>query len=157
VTLTIKPAPVRKALTVRAPAEKAFKVFTEGFDRWWPRSHSIGDSPLKRAVLEPKPGGRWYSLLEDGSECEWGEVLAYEPPTRLLLAWRIDGAWKFDPELLTEVEVTFTALPDGQTRVELEHRGLERMVAAGEAARAAIDSPGGWGGILELFKSSAEA
>jgi uncharacterized protein YndB with AHSA1/START domain len=87
--LAIKPAPVRKSVSVAAPPETAFRVFTAGFDSWWPRTHSIGEAALKTAVIEPRTGGRWYGLLENGSEAEWGDVLAWEPPRRLLLAWRI--------------------------------------------------------------------
>jgi uncharacterized protein YndB with AHSA1/START domain len=153
-TLAIKPAPVRKTLTVDASPQRAFEVFTAGFDRWWPRSHSIGDSPLKTAVIEGKPGGRWYGLLENGTEAEWGDVLAWEPPGRLVLAWRIGTDWKYDPDLLTEVEVRFT--PEGEgTRVDFEHRHLERMGEGGEGARATFDSEGGWGGLLAMFAAEA--
>ena len=152
--LAIKPAPVRKSVSVAASPETAFRVFTTGFDSWWPRSHSIGDSPLKTAVIEPAIGGRWYGLLENGTEAPWGDVLAWEPPRRVLLAWRIGADWVYDPRLLTEVEVTFT--PDGAaTRVELEHRLLENMGAAGEGARAMFDSEGGWGGLLAMFAAQA--
>lgn len=160
---TITPAPVKKTLTVRASPETAFRVFTEGFDRWWPRSHHIGKAELKHAIIEPKAGGRWYEVCADGSECEWGDVLAWEPPLpggqrgRLLLAWRLNAQWDYERELLTEVEVRFTALDDGQTRVDFEHRGFERMGAGGEAARAGVDSPGGWGAILAEFKTVADA
>jgi uncharacterized protein YndB with AHSA1/START domain len=147
---TIAPAPVRKSVTVAAPPERAFEVFTRRFDAWWPRSHSIGDSPLKMAVLEPRRGGRWYGALENGTEAEWGDVLAWDPPRRVLLSWRIGADWKYDPDLTTEVEVTFTAEGAG-TRVELEHRHLERMGAAADGARAAFDSDGGWGGLLRMF------
>lgn len=153
----MNPAPVRKTLTVRATPETAFRVFTEGFDRWWPRSHHIGKAELARAIIEPKAGGRWYEVGVDGSECPWGEVLAWEPPGRLLLAWRLNAQWEYDPDLLTEVEVRFTALDDGQTRVDFEHRGFERMGAGGEAARAGVDSPSGWGAILAAFKDVLEA
>jgi uncharacterized protein YndB with AHSA1/START domain len=154
---TITPAPVRKTLTVRAPAQKAFAVFTDGFDRWWPRSHHIGKSPLKRGVIEPRVGGRWYEIGEDGSECDWGDVLAWEPPTRLMLAWRLNARWEYDPDLLTEVEIRFVAVSENETRVDFEHRGFERMGAGGEAARAGVDSPNGWGAILAEFQKSAEA
>jgi uncharacterized protein YndB with AHSA1/START domain len=153
-SLAIKPAPVRKSISVAAPPETAFRVFTAGFDRWWPRSHSIGEAALKTAVIEPAVGGRWYGLLENGAEAEWGEVLAWEPPRRVVLAWRIGADWRYDPALLTEVEVTFT--PEGAaTRVELEHRLLENMGAAGEGARAQFDSENGWGGLLALFAAQA--
>jgi len=153
-SLAIKPAPVKKTLTVAAAPQKAFEVFTAGFDRWWPRSHSIGEAPLKTAVIEPRQGGRWYGLLENGTEAEWGDVLAWEPPARLLLAWRIGADWKYDPDLLTEVEVVFT--PEGKgTRVNFEHRLLENMGAEGEGARASFDSDGGWGGLLQMFAAEA--
>ncbi|HET7714780.1 MAG TPA: SRPBCC family protein [Bauldia sp.] len=155
-TAFIQPAAVRRSVTVRVSRERAFSVFTEGFDRWWPRSHTISDSPLKKAVIEPRVGGRWFGLSEDGRESEWGDVLVFEPPARLVLAWRIGGQWTYDPNLLTEVEVTFTDLGQGQTRVDLEHRGLERLGAAGEAARVAIAGPEGWGGLLEAFRAAAE-
>ena len=153
-SLAIKPAPVKKTLTVAAAPQKAFEVFTAGFDRWWPRSHSIGEAPLKTAVIEPRQGGRWYGLLENGTEAEWGDVLAWEPPARLLLAWRIGADWKYDPDLLTEVEVVFTP-EGGGTRVNFEHRLLENMGAEGEGARASFDSEGGWGGLLQMFAAEA--
>ena len=153
-SLAIKPAPVKKTLVVAASPQKAFDVFTAGFDRWWPRSHSIGESPLRTAVLEGRNGGRWYGLLENGAEAEWGDVLAWDPPNRLLLAWRIGADWKYDPALLTEVEVVFT--PEGEgTRVNFEHRLLENMGAEGEGARATFDSEGGWTGLLQMFAAEA--
>jgi len=149
-SLAIKPAPVRKSLTVPAPPARAFEVFTAGFGSWWPKSHSIGDSPLKQGVIEGRVGGRWYGALEDGSEQPWGEVLAWEPPSRLVLAWRISTAWAYDPDLLTEVEVTFA--PEGAgTRVTLEHRLLENMGDGAEGARASFESDGGWMGLLRLY------
>jgi uncharacterized protein YndB with AHSA1/START domain len=152
---TITPAPIRKTLTVRATPEKAFRVFTEGFDRWWPKSHTIGKAALKEAVLEPKPGGRWYGIDVEGGEQDWGEVLEWEPPRRLLLAWRISGQWAYDPKVGTEVEVVFTDLGEGQVRVDFEHRHLERL---GEGAvEAATAMGGGWATILELYKTVAES
>ncbi len=153
-SLAIKPAPVKKTLVVAASPQRAFEVFTAGFDRWWPRSHSIGDSPLKTAVIEGREGGRWYGLLENGQEAEWGDVLAWDPPNRLLLAWRIGADWRYDPALLTEVEVLFTAEGEG-TRVNFEHRLLENMGAEGEGARASFDSEGGWTGLLRMFAAEA--
>ena len=150
---TITPAAIRKTFTVRAAPEKAFAIFTDGLYRWWPKTHSIGASPLKTAVLEPGVGGRWYGLHEDGSEGPWGDVLVWEPPTHLVLAWRITGEWGYDPNLLTEVEVRFTALADGETRVDLEHRGLERFGASEAAARTRTSMDGGWGLILDSFQA----
>lgn len=151
----IRPAPVRRSVFVKASPEHAFKVFTDGFDRWWPRSHSIGESPLKEARLEPGVGGRWYSTLEDGTSSQWGEVLAWEPPTRLVLAWRITADWQCDPNFLTEVEVRFTP-ENGGVRVDLEHRKLEAYGERAEQVKASIDSEGGWNGILKMFAAEAE-
>ena len=151
-------APVRKTVTVRASAERAFRVFTEGFDTWWPRSHHIGKSPMTRAIVQPWAGGRCYCEQVDGTECDWGTVTAWQPPSRLVLAWQITGDWRYEPDVAksSEVEVTFTPLPDGSTRVDVEHRHLERHGAGGPAMRTAVDSPNGWGGLLQMFADRAE-
>jgi uncharacterized protein YndB with AHSA1/START domain len=154
---TIRPAPVRKSITVKADAPRAFEVFTAGIGRWWPRSHRIGSSAQKDVVMEPQAGGRWYEISEDGSHCNWGKALAWEPPTRLVLAWQISADWKYDPDLITEVEVRFTPLGGGSTRVDLEHRNLERFGDKIEGIRAQIDSPNGWTAILKLYAEAAEA
>jgi|SRR5215469_2605634 len=155
-TTTIRPAPVRKSITVKADAAHAFEVFTARIGSWWPRSHSVGSSPQKNVVVEPRAGGRWYEIGDDGSQCNWGKVLAWDPPSRLLLAWQINGDWKYDPSLVTEVEVRFTALADGETRVELEHRNIERFGDKVESMRTAIDSEGGWTAIVKLYAEAAE-
>ena len=153
---TIHPAPVRKSITVKADAARAFEVFTGRIGSWWPRSHCIASSPQKDVVLEPRAGGRWYEIGEDGSQCNWGKVLAWEPPVRVVLAWQIGADWKYDPDLTTEVEVTFTPVEGGATRVDLEHRNLERFGDKAETVRASIDSEGGWGGILKVYAEVAE-
>ena len=151
----IRPAPVRKVVSVDATPQRAFDVFTAGFGRWWPgASHHIGQASYKTAVLEPRVGGRWYEIGEDGSECQWGDVLAWDPPRRLVLAWRIGADWQFHAELETEVEVTFVA-EGASTRVTLEHRHLERMGEAAEAVRVQIDSDSGWTGIMALYAAEA--
>ena len=142
---------VRKQITVEALPEHAFRVFTEQLDRWWPRGHHIGKSALKTAVLEPRAGGRWYEVGEDGSECDWGRVLVWDPPRRLVLAWQINGQWQFDPNLVTEVEAVFVADGAGRTRVELEHRNLDRFGEFAEPVAKAFDSDDGWFGILKQF------
>jgi uncharacterized protein YndB with AHSA1/START domain len=146
----IRPAPVRKSIFVDAPQARAFEVFTSGIARWWPKSHKIGQADLDRPVIEPRSGGRWYEVDVDGSECEIGKVAAWDPPTRLVLIWQLTAEFKYDANLVTEVEVQFT--PEGSgTRVDLEHRNLERLGDTADALRASIDSPGGWGGLLELY------
>lgn len=144
---------VRQSVTVAASPEQAFRVFTADFDSWWPRSHHIGSSPMTKAVIEGNVGGRCYSSQQDGTDCPWGQVLAWEPPHRLVLAWQITHDWKFEPDLTrsSEVEIRFTDLGSGKTRVDLEHRHFERMGPHGDVVRQAVDSPGGWGNLLEMY------
>ena len=156
-TATISPSPVRRSVTVKVSPARAFEVFTSGFSSWWPKTHSIGTVPLKTATIEPRAGGRWYETGEDGSECPWGDVIAWEPPQRIVLAWRIGTDWKFDPDLLTEVEVRFVPLASGGTRVDLEHRLLENMGPKAEETAVMLDSEGGWGGILLGFGAVLDA
>lgn len=152
----IRPAPVRRSVFVNATPQHAFEVFTAGFGRWWPKTHSVGSAPQKDAVLELREGGRWYEVGEDGSQQDWGRVATWEPPQRVVLIWSIGADWKYDPKLETEVEITFT--PEGSgVRVDLEHRNLERMGEAAEAVAASIGAEGGWGGLLRMFADVAEA
>ena len=146
---------VNREIVVQASPERAFRVFTENFDSWWPRGHHIGKADMKAAVMEPKTNGRWYELGVDGSECDWGYVMAWEPPHRVLLAWQLDGQWQYNPSLVTEVEVTFTPIGSGATRVELEHRNLERFGEHEDAVRQAIGSEQGWNGLLQLYGKTA--
>lgn len=152
----IHPAPVRSVVTVKAAPDKAFDTFTRGIGRWWPKTHSIVGVPQRDVVLGPAAGGRWFEIGEDGSTCDWGRVLAYEPPHRRLLAWQVNAEWKFDPGFVTELELRFVALAGGGTRVELEHRNLERFGDAAGTMREKFDAPGGWQGILELFAAEAD-
>jgi uncharacterized protein YndB with AHSA1/START domain len=147
--------PVRRQVTVEASQVRCFEVFTTGIDRWWPREHHIGKSPLARQVLEPRASGRWYSVCQDGSECEVGKVLVWDPPHRLVLAWQITARWQYDPAFVTEVEVVFTADGPRRTRVDLEHRNLERYGDDAAAFRKTIDAAGGWGLLLDMFARTA--
>jgi len=157
-TQPISDRPVRKSITVRASVDHAFRVFTEGIDGWWPRGHHIGKSPMTKAIIQGRAGGRCYSEQADGTECDWGSILVWEPPQRFVMAWQLSPAWQYEPDLAksSEVEVRFTAEPDGSTRVDLEHRYFERHGVGSESMRAAIDSPNGWNGLLELFRARAE-
>ena len=153
-TSTIIPAPIHKEIRVTAPPARAFDLFTAGMSQWWLKTHTINPtkSPLKDIIIEPRRDGRWFERGEDGSECQWGKVLAWEPPARVLLAWQINSAWQFDPALITEVEIRFT--PEGSgTKVELEHRHLERLGDGAEALRDAFQR--GWGMLLEEFATRA--
>jgi uncharacterized protein YndB with AHSA1/START domain len=146
---------IRKQLTVEAPLERAFRVFTANMGAWWPKEHHIGTAALKDCVIEPKVNGRWYELGEDGTTCEWGKVLTWDPPRRLVLAWQLGPDFKYDPAFLTEVEVTFSLLGPKSTRVDFEHRNLERFGEAAERLRGQID--GGWGEILESYRRTTAA
>jgi uncharacterized protein YndB with AHSA1/START domain len=151
----IRPAPVRKSIFVNAPQDRAFNVFTNGIGRWWPKTHKIGQADVDRPIIEPSVGGRWYELDVDGSECEIGKVSVWDPPARLVLIWQLTPEFKYDPDLVTEVEVLFT--PEGAgTRVELEHRDLERMGEKADAMRKTVSGPGGWPALLQLFADEAE-
>lgn len=151
--------PVRKSLRVKAPAALAFRVFTEEMDSWWPRTHHIGPSPMKRVVVEPRPGGAIYTEQEDGTVCPWASVKVWDPPFRFVMAWQVSPAWQFEPDLekCSEVEVLFTPADDGTTLIELEHRGIERHGPGCARMREQVGADGGWGGLLRLFGEKVES
>lgn len=154
-TRMIAIAPVRKSIQVKAGQSHAFDVFTAGLGRWWPTSKTIGRPPMKMAVFEPRPGGRWYELSEDGFEADVGKVLIWEPPHRFVISWDLNSNWKPDTTVSSEVEVQFIAEGPHNTRVELEHRNFEKLGEEdGTKMRNAVD--GGWPGKLEHFKREAE-
>jgi uncharacterized protein YndB with AHSA1/START domain len=155
--LEIRPAPINRSVVVKADVARSFAAFTDRMGRWWPRTHSIGSTPLADVIVEPRVGGRWYERSTDGAECEWGKVLAWDPPGRLILAWQLDANWKYDPALVLEVEITFTALEGGMTRVDLEHRNLERYGDKAATVRDMVGSDNGWVGILKSFVADVEA
>lgn len=150
-THTEEMSQVRKVVSVQASPAVAWRVFTEKLGTWWPLStHKIGKSRPVDARIEPRAGGRWYEIGEDGSTCDWGRVLVWEPTSRLVLSWEISADWQHDPNLKTEVEVQF--IPEGEgTRVELEHRHLERYGDRRDEMRAIFESEGGWGMLLGSF------
>ena len=149
--LRITPAPVRKSITVNASQARAFEAFTARMIRWRRPDHHIGTSPMKDVVLEPKVGGGWYEVGEDGTVCEWGKVLEWDPPRRFVLAWQLGADWKYDPDFMTVLEVRFAAAEGSATRVELEHRDLERYGERVAEVRASLDAPGGWTGALAAY------
>ena len=153
---TIKPAPVRRSIQVNASPAKAFDVFTAGMGRWWLPSHKLGKTAFKDVIIEPCAGGRWFERSEDGSEWNWGKVLVWEPPARVVLAWQVDANFVYQPCLTTELEIRFIAEAGG-TRVELEHRNLDRYGPQEQSIRATFESPNGWSGLLAQFKARAEA
>ena len=137
---------VRTSIVVDAPRERAFSVFTADMGRWWPKEHHILRSELADTVFEPRVGGAIIDRGTDGSECRWGRVLAYDPPERVVFSWDISLAWEIetDPERASEVEVRFAEEAPGRTRVELEHRNLERHGPGWESMRAAVSAQDGW-------------
>jgi uncharacterized protein YndB with AHSA1/START domain len=151
----ISPAPIRKTLRVKASPERAFDTFTAGMGRWWLKTHSLLGAAQKDVVIEPRAGGRWYEIGEDGSEQQWGRVLAWEAPERVLLAWQLDADWSYDPEFETTVEVRFTADGD-HTIVEFEHRDLDRFGERAEAVRGDYDTgmDGGWQQLLVNYQET---
>ena len=157
-TTRIAPAPIRKSLRVRASQDKAFRTFVAGMGTWWLKSHSLLASPQKDVIVEPRTGGRWFEVGEDGSEQDWGRVLEWAAPDRVVLAWQLNADWAYDPDFETSVEVRFT--PDGDfTLVEFEHRDLERYGARAEELRGGYESgmDGGWAALLAGFQKVAEA
>ena len=144
---------VTASIEVEAPIERAFSVFTDGIGSWWPSEHHILQAELAEMVFEPRAGGHVYDRGVDGSECRWARVLVYEPPGRVVISWDINLQWQLetDPERTSEIEIRFVAESPTRTRVEIEHRHLDRHGDGWEQMRAAVGSPDGWGMSLRQF------
>jgi uncharacterized protein YndB with AHSA1/START domain len=146
-------AAVNRSVTVNATPDRAFEVFTAGFNTWWPiESHHIGEKMAVEVVMEPRAGGRWFERDADGGECEWGFVTEWDPPERVVLAWHLTPEYESDPDpdRASEIEVRFTP-QDGGTLVELEHRGFEKHAETGARIRETVSGPGGWTELIELY------
>lgn len=149
--------PLFGSATVNLSLDQAFAFFTGSMSAWWPAEYHIGASDMVATVVEPAVGGRWFERDEDGTECDWGRVLVWEPPHRLVLTWQVNGYWAFDPDPAhaSEIEVRFTAEADAQTVVTLEHRHLDRLLE-GAVLRDQIErAGGGWGSVLQRFAAVA--
>jgi uncharacterized protein YndB with AHSA1/START domain len=144
---------VQTQIVVEAPIERAFNVFVEQFDRIKPREHNMLGVEIAQTVFEPHAGGRIYDRGVDGSECQWGRVLAHEPPDRVVFSWDISPQWQVetDPGKTSEVEVRFVAETSERTRVELEHRHLERHGPGWEGLRDGVAASHGWPLYLQRF------
>ena len=144
---------IRHEVVVDAPVERAFSVFTDGFGRFKPREHNMLSVDIAETIFEPRVGGHVYDRGVDGSECRWARVLAYEPPYRVVISWDISPQWQVETDLdkTSEVEVRFTAEGPDRTRVELEHRNLDRHGDGWEAVREGVDSEGGWPLYLQRY------
>ena len=148
-------APIIKTVTVKAPPARAFELFASQMERWWPAGKTVGRNPHVAIVLEPRVDGRWFERDGEGNETHWGRVLVWEPPKRLLLGWQLNSQWRYDPDFLTEVELTFAPAEGGGTTVTLEHRNLERFGA--DAAKHAQALGSGWPALLAEFANHANA
>jgi uncharacterized protein YndB with AHSA1/START domain len=147
-------APIVQTVQVKANPARAFELFTTRMSQWWPAGRTIGRNPHVAIVIEPHVNGRWFERDAEGNETQWGKVLAWEPPERVLLAWQINSTWHFDPQFVTEVELTFVPAAQGGTVMRLEHRNLERFGA--DAARHADTLRGGWPKYVNLFAQYAD-
>jgi len=152
------PAPaevVRRQIVVPAPLEKAFAVFTERFGDFKPPEHNLLAAPIAETVFEPRVGGYIYDRATDGSECRWARVLAYEPPHRVVFSWDIGPTWQIEtePENTSEVEVRFVADGDDRTRVELEHRNLDRHGPGWQSVADGVGSDQGWPLYLARYEA----
>ena len=142
---------IRRHVVVAASQQRAFEVFTDGMTGWWPAHHHIGTAPIEEIVVEHREGGRWYTRHADGSETQTGHVMAWEPHERVVLSWQIGADWRYDPQLVTTVELRFVAEAPDRTRVELEHRDLERFGPDAERMRQVFSGPDAWEGTLAAF------
>ena len=144
-TATTNESSVRRSIVVDAPIEHVFKVFTAEMGSWWDPSKHLIDG-FKEMVVEPRTGGRIIDYAHDGTTCAWARVLAYDPPNRFAFSWDINLAWQIeaDPKRASEVDVRFVSEGPDRTRVELEHKHLDRHGDGWEAMRDAVGSPNGW-------------
>jgi uncharacterized protein YndB with AHSA1/START domain len=148
-------APIIRSVAVKASPQRAFEAFTTQMGQWWPREHSIAAKPAETVVVEPHVGGKWFERDADGTETQWGKVLAWDPPDRVTLAWQIGADWAYDPDLITDVEMSFIDQGDGTTLVTLAHRKLERVGAGAQSLADQLG--GGWPRVLQNFADYAAA
>ena len=144
---------IRTSVVVEVPIDRAFNVFVTDFDKVKPREHKMLEAEIAESVFEPRIGGRVFDRGVDGSECQWARVLAYEPPDRIVFSWDITPTWRIETDLekTSEVEVRFIAEGEDRTRVELEHRHLDRHGDGWESERDAVEGDGGWPLYLRRF------
>jgi len=160
---TVEESVVRKSVRAQAPVERAFSVFVEQMETWWPATHHISKTPFEAIFVEPRVGGRWYERNAAGEQCDWGKVLAWDPPHRVTFSWHVgpghdqpDWVCDPDPAKASEVEIRFTAEAPGTTLVELEHSKLERHGKGWQQLRTVFEGPGAWAGMLALYARAAE-
>jgi uncharacterized protein YndB with AHSA1/START domain len=150
---------IRTDVVVDAARERAFKLFTEQFDRIKPREHNMLGVEIAESVFEPHAGGRVYDRGVDGTECQWARVLVFEPPERIVFTWDISPYWQLETDLskASEVEIRFVAESEDRTRVELEHRHLDRHGDGWEGLRAGVEGDAGWPLYLARYAEQVAA
>ena len=155
---TVEEAVVRKSIRVQVPIERAFSVFVEQMEMWWPAEHHIGEKPFQSIIVEPRVGGRWYERDAEGRDCEWGTVRAWDPPRLVTFSWHLGPNWKFSADLTkaSDVAIRFTSEGPSTTFVELVHSGIERHGEGHEKLRVMLDGPGAWVDTLAAFAKAAD-
>ena len=146
--------PVYHSLEVNGSADRAFELFTSQMGKWWPGGPTPAVNAAVDIVVEPRPGGRWYEIDSEGNETQWGTVVMWGPPHRLILGWQLGQDWRFEASLVTEVEIGFADTGNGKTLVSLEHRNLERFGDYAQERRNQVDS--GWPARLADFRDFSE-
>jgi Activator of Hsp90 ATPase homolog 1-like protein len=155
---TVEEAVVRKSIRVQASIERAFSVFVEQMEMWWPAEHHIGEKPFESIIVEPRVGGRWYERDAEGKDCLWGWVRAWDPPRLVTFSWHLGPNWQFSADLAkaSDVAIRFTSEGPSATLVELEHSGIERHGEGYEQLRVALDGPDAWTRTLAEFAKAAD-
>jgi uncharacterized protein YndB with AHSA1/START domain len=146
---------IRRDVVVDVGPARAFELFTRDMTVWWPPAHHIGSAPIEEIIIEPRPGGRWYTRHQDGTETDTGAVTTWDPPERLVVTWQIGADWKYHTDLVTTVDVRFVPEGDGRTRVLLEHRDLDAFGADAPAMRRTFEDPGAWTATLAAYAAVA--
>lgn len=147
-------APIRRAVHTRAAPARAFVIFTSRMSEWWPKGQTPAPKPHVALIIEPHVDGRWFERDVEGVETQWGKVLVWSPPHRLTLAWQLNSNFRYDPALITEVEITFAQAADGGTDVTLEHRDLQKFAA--HTRRMVESVGGGWTAKVREFAEFAD-
>ncbi len=148
---------VSASILVDVPVDVAFRVFTSDMGAWWPESHHIGTAALSAAIIEPRVGGRWYELDSDGTTCDWGLVLAWDPPDHVAMSWQLTPEFRRDgvARHASRIDVRFEPRPDGTTLVTLIHSDLQNHGEGWRDLRDKVGAPGGWAGILRIYGDRA--
>jgi uncharacterized protein YndB with AHSA1/START domain len=158
-TQSVATTTVRRQIVVNASIDEAFKVFTKHFGDFKPREHNLLQAAIAETVFEPRVGGHIYDRAVDGSECRWARILVFEPPDRVVFSWDISPQWQIEtnPALTSEVDVRFFVETPARTRVELEHRHLDRHGAGWESVRDGVDNEAGWPLYLQRYAALFES